>query len=74
MMKKFNIKPYLLGLFLLTGCNCGSNDFREIITITSVKVGCDNGACCLYATSHSVEFYDTCGKFDVGDTIIIKKK
>lgn len=78
MKKLFLIGPALIGLFL--SCNSGviHNENNPLVVRTIVKdtTGrCVYWCCYEYGTFNSaIQFTDTCGKFNIGDTLIIEKR
>lgn len=70
-MKKFLISCLLLfSLFLLlVGC---SFDNRRGAVIVEIRREV-NGKFCMYASKYDLEFIDDCGKFQIGDTVVIQK-
>lgn len=75
MINKHNfLKSYILCvgfLFLLTGC-----DDRIIVNKDKfiIRINEFDGGYCRYQMDKGGEFIDTCGKFNIGDNIVILKK
>lgn len=79
-MKKLIIS--ILSLFLLMGCGYATMNFKDKMIIKEIQV--TNGNLCRYyghgdgttlaPTSTYFQFTDTCGKFQIGDTVYLIKK
>lgn len=76
-MKLINsLKPCILyvGFLFISGCRCEVNNFSNYVIIREINPYDEQATICRYISNYGDVFLDTCGKFNVGDTVKIVKK